>query len=246
MSSNDEFNPFSNTQRATPKEPSVLFPTPDSPTPSSPTPAGSAFAAGTYLPGQTQSSDSTLASDSSATPVNPYGSSTHGAATIDNSSYGLTTPSGAISAPGSNPYAVPTASGNPYESPTSGTNPYGTPAPGTNPYGQPMGNPGHPSIPAYGGPQSASYNGGYRQGPAGTNSMATAALVCGILGVTIFMFIGPILALVLGISAKNQIRRTGEEGGGLATAGIVLGALGIAFSVLVIIFVLLLSLPAIM
>lgn len=246
MSSHDEFNPFSNIQRATPKEPSVLFPTPDSPTPSSLTPAGSAFATGTYQPGQTQSSDSTLASNSPATPDNPYGTSNYGAATIDNSSYGLTTPTGAISAPGSNPYAVPTSSGNPYESPTSGTNPYGAPVPGSNPYGQPMGTPGYPSIPAYGGPQSPSYNGGYGQGPAGTNSMATAALICGILGVTVFLFIGPILALVLGISAKNQIRRTGQEGSGLATAGIVLGALGIAFSALVIVSIVLLSLPSIM
>jgi len=47
--------------------------------------------------------------------------------------------------------------------------------------------------------------------------------------------IGSILALVFGCIARRQIRDTGDNGGGLAIAGIVLGWLGAAFMVLAII-----------
>ena len=51
----------------------------------------------------------------------------------------------------------------------------------------------------------------------GTNVMAILALV--------FAFVFAPLGIVLGHIAKRQIRRTGEDGGGLATAGLVLGYL---------------------
>jgi hypothetical protein len=56
-----------------------------------------------------------------------------------------------------------------------------------------------------------------------TNSAATASLVCGVLGT--MTGITAIPAVVLGHIAKRQIRRTGQEGDGLATAGLVLGYL---------------------
>lgn len=56
-----------------------------------------------------------------------------------------------------------------------------------------------------------------------TNGMAIASLVLGILWL---WWIGSILALVLGYKARRQIDETGEEGRGLATAGIVLGWVG--------------------
>ena len=41
--------------------------------------------------------------------------------------------------------------------------------------------------------------------------------------------------LVLGIVARRQIRQTGEEGDGLALAGIIIGAIATAFFVLAIV-----------
>ena len=67
---------------------------------------------------------------------------------------------------------------------------------------------------------------------AGTNVMAILALV--------FAFIFAPAAIVLGAVAKRQIRQTGEQGAGLATAGFwlgivftVLGVLWVAFVVIV-------------
>jgi hypothetical protein len=54
-----------------------------------------------------------------------------------------------------------------------------------------------------------------------TNRLAVAALVCGI-GLFVFPPTG-IAAIVLGHKAKAEIRRTGEPGKGMATAGLVLG-----------------------
>jgi hypothetical protein len=55
--------------------------------------------------------------------------------------------------------------------------------------------------------------------------MAVAALVLGILWL---FWLGSVLALVFGYLAKHQIRQRPQKGGGLATAGIVLGYLGLA------------------
>jgi hypothetical protein len=60
--------------------------------------------------------------------------------------------------------------------------------------------------------------------------MAIASLVLGILWI---YGIGAILALVFGYMAKKQIRERGESGGGMATAGIVLGWIGIVGLVLI-------------
>lgn len=54
-----------------------------------------------------------------------------------------------------------------------------------------------------------------------TNQLAIAALVCGI-GQFAFP-LAFIAAIILGHKARRQIRRTGEDGYGLATAGLVLG-----------------------
>lgn len=67
--------------------------------------------------------------------------------------------------------------------------------------------------------------------PAATNGMAVASLVCGLMQV--FFGITTIPAVILGHLAKGQIRRTGERGDGMATAGLVLGWLGIAMFVLI-------------
>lgn len=57
-----------------------------------------------------------------------------------------------------------------------------------------------------------------------TNGLAIASMVLGIVWI---YWIGSILALVFGYVAKKQIRERGEGGGGMATAGIVLGWVGV-------------------
>ncbi|MGH3873003.1 MAG: DUF1707 and DUF4190 domain-containing protein [Pseudonocardiaceae bacterium] len=63
------------------------------------------------------------------------------------------------------------------------------------------------------------------------NGFAVASLVLGILWL---YWIGSILALVFGYIARKQIRERKERGAGLATAGIVLGWVGVG--ILVILF----------
>jgi hypothetical protein len=57
---------------------------------------------------------------------------------------------------------------------------------------------------------------------AGTNGLAMASLACGVAQFAI----GPLAtipAIVLGHMARSRIRRTGEQGAGLALAGLMLG-----------------------
>jgi uncharacterized membrane protein len=70
--------------------------------------------------------------------------------------------------------------------------------------------------------------------PPKTNGLAIAALVCG----TAQMFLWPLAtipAVVLGHVARHQIRRTGENGAGLALAGLILGWIGLAVAALAVI-----------
>ncbi len=129
----------------------------------------------------------------------------------------------------------------PFSSPQSGPaygSPPGQPPPGFGPpppaygpppgseqpaYGQPgYGQPGYGQQPyPYGQPP------GYPYGPPArrNNGMAIASMILGIVWI---YWIGSVLALVFGLIAKKQIRESGEGGSGMATAGIVLGAVGMA------------------
>ncbi len=66
---------------------------------------------------------------------------------------------------------------------------------------------------------------GYPQQTPGTNGLAIASLVCSLLGW--LCGIGPILGLVFGFIALNQIKQTGQGGRGMALAGIIIGAVAI-------------------
>jgi Domain of unknown function (DUF4190)/Domain of unknown function (DUF1707) len=70
--------------------------------------------------------------------------------------------------------------------------------------------------------------------PEPTNGLAVASLVCGLLQV-FTLGLTAVPAVILGHMGRNQIRRTGERGDGMATAGLVLGWLGIAFFVLLVV-----------
>ena len=65
--------------------------------------------------------------------------------------------------------------------------------------------------------------------PRQTNPLAVASLVCGLIPV----LPATLAAIILGIKARRQIRRTGERGTALATAGLALGALWVLLTVLV-------------
>ena len=100
---------------------------------------------------------------------------------------------------------------------------------GQAPYGS--GYPGYQGPPpppgsGYPGPYGQPYGGYPYAPPQRTNGMAIASMVLGILWL---YWIGSILALVFGYTAKKQIRERGEAGGGMATAGIVLGWVGVGF-----------------
>lgn len=82
--------------------------------------------------------------------------------------------------------------------------PYGPPAYGPPGYAAP------PGQASYGVPGYPPY--GYR---APTNTMAILSLV--------FAFVFAPVGLGLGIAARKQIARTGEEGSGLALAGMIVG-----------------------
>ena len=65
---------------------------------------------------------------------------------------------------------------------------------------------------------------GYYSPPRPTNTMAILSLV--------FAFVVPILGIVFGYIAKKQIRERGEGGSGLAKAGLILGYIFAALTLL--------------
>lgn len=131
---------------------------------------------------------------------------------------------------------------------------YPPPPPG---YGQP---PGYEQPPGYGAPPyqpgpagygpppypgggyypAPDYQGGY--GPTsglqpGTNKLAIASLVSSFTGV-FCCCVGSIVAIVLGAVAINQIKRTQQDGYGLAVAGIAIGVATLVVAVVIAIFAL--------
>ena len=90
------------------------------------------------------------------------------------------------------------------------------------------------SVPVTSGPLSTA-------NPGQTNSLAVISLVAGIG--SFFAHIIPgiggltvaIVAIVTGYMARNQIKKTGEQGYGLATAGMIIGIIHVALIALVVI-----------
>jgi len=72
-----------------------------------------------------------------------------------------------------------------------------------------------------------------RRAPAPTNGLAIASLACG-LAQCVFGPLPTIPAIVLGHMARHQIKRTGEQGAGMALAGLLLGWAAVALGVLAI------------
>jgi hypothetical protein len=85
--------------------------------------------------------------------------------------------------------------------------------------------------PSYAAAYAPGYAPGYPVQQVGTNGLAIASMVLGILWL---WWIGSVLAVVFGHIALGQIKRTGQGGRGMAIAGLVLGYLGIALLVVTI------------
>jgi hypothetical protein len=99
-------------------------------------------------------------------------------------------------------------------------------------YSPPPGEPNYGPQPPY-SPYQQPYP-AYPPAPP-TNGLAIASLVCGVGAFIIGLSFIP--AIICGHIARGQIRRTGEQGGGLALAGLILGYVGGAlFIVLVLVF----------
>jgi hypothetical protein len=87
----------------------------------------------------------------------------------------------------------------------------------------------------------------YYEGAPATpkSSMAIISLVAGILGFTFFPLLGSIVAVITGPMAKKEIAESAGSlnGEGMAQAGLVLGWIGIALSVIgICVFVLIFAL----
>ncbi len=69
-----------------------------------------------------------------------------------------------------------------------------------------------------------------------TNQMAVVSLSFGI-GQVLLPFVGAIVAIVCGHKAHREIRESGEAGEGMALAGLVLGYIGVAVPLLIVLVV---------
>ena len=65
--------------------------------------------------------------------------------------------------------------------------------------------------------------------PPGTNGIAIAALVVSLASLVMFCGIPSFVAVILGVIAMREVRRTGQDGFGLALAGTIIGAVPTVF-----------------
>jgi len=80
------------------------------------------------------------------------------------------------------------------------------------------------------------------QGPqAAPDGNAVASLVLGILGITVIPFICSILAIIFGRASIGDARKRGERSSGMATAGLILGWIGVAIPVVFFVFLVILG-----
>jgi ABC-type dipeptide/oligopeptide/nickel transport system permease component len=97
----------------------------------------------------------------------------------------------------------------------------------------------YPAYPGYGvQPYGVSYP--YYAGPVApsTNGFAIASLILSISGFVLLGIVGSILGVIFGHVAQGQIKKAvpREEGHGLATAGIIMGYIGIGVNILILLF----------
>jgi len=141
---------------------------------------------------------------------------------------------------GYQPVQPPPAYGG-FETPQQSYPAYGPPAyppeqpgfPPTGGYGPPPGSylppppPGYPPMPGY---ANYDYRAGHPRDLPVTNTLAILSLIASV--VSLFCVVGSAVGIVLGLVAINQIKRTHQEGRGLAVAGIALGIASLLFYLL--------------
>jgi hypothetical protein len=81
---------------------------------------------------------------------------------------------------------------------------------------------------------SYDYQPGYAPRQTQTSTMAIISLIASILGFTLLPFLGSIAAVITGSMAKKEIQQSGGAltGEGMASAGLILGWIGIGLGVL--------------
>ena len=82
------------------------------------------------------------------------------------------------------------------------------------------------AAPAYGQPTGAK-----------TNVLAIVSLIASIAGIVIAWGIGSIVGIICGHISLSQIKKTGEEGRGMAVAGLIVGYIGLALAILSVIII---------
>ena len=81
-----------------------------------------------------------------------------------------------------------------------------------------------------------------------TSSMAIVSLIFGILAYVFLPFVGAVIAVICGHSARSEIRRAPPgtiDGDGLALAGLILGWIQLAFTAIAVAFLVLMLFGAI-
>lgn len=97
-----------------------------------------------------------------------------------------------------------------------------------------------PAAPAYGAPV---YGAPAYAAPA-TNTLAVVSLIGGIASWVVLPFVAAIVAVITGHMSLGQIKRTGENGRGMALTGVILGWVNIGLSVLAALFVIVIVIGA--
>lgn len=88
-----------------------------------------------------------------------------------------------------------------------------------------------PNQQSYGPPPGY---GGYPQPQRGSNGMAIAGMVCGIVGLVVFgIILGPLALIFGGIGLQRA--KQGASGRGMALAGIILGAIDLVLAIILVI-----------
>lgn len=132
------------------------------------------------------------------------------------------------------------------------TGPPSEPPPGRPPGGQPGGQPGGPPTGPPGGPPGPGWGPGYGPGwgpgyggpvVRPTNGKAIASLATGVASLVLSWFFGfglvGIVAIVLGVKARNEISSSGgtQQGDGLALGGIITGAVAVVLALLILVVI---------
>lgn len=123
------------------------------------------------------------------------------------------------------PPAYPTAP------PGAPTSPHAAYPPGGYPVPPPP--PGYAMPMDYGTPYPGEYGFPGAQSPR-TNTLAIVALVSSLVG--LLCGIGAVIGIICGAVSLNQIKRTREDGHGLAVAGIAIGVAALVFQVVLVLF----------